>query len=50
MIEADAARTAVIEAHGYRLIRFWNSDVVENIDGVLEAIRRELLIARNRSE
>jgi very-short-patch-repair endonuclease len=49
-IEADAARTAVIEAYGYRVIRFWNSDVVNNIDGVLEAIRYELLIARNRSD
>jgi very-short-patch-repair endonuclease len=50
MIEADMARTAVIEAFGYRVIRFWNTDVIENIDGVLEAIRSELLIARNRPD
>ena len=46
--ETDAPRTKVIEAFGYRLIRFWNNDVFENIEGVLEVIRAELLIARNR--
>ena len=44
----DAPRTEVIESFGYRVIRFWNNDVLENTDGVLEAIRQELLIARNR--
>ena len=48
--EADAARTATIECFGYRVIRFWNSDVTTNIDGVLEAIRHELLLSRNRPE
>ena len=45
---ADAPRTAVIEAFGYRIIRFWNNDVLANTEGVLEAIRQELLIAFNR--
>jgi very-short-patch-repair endonuclease len=31
--EADAARTAVIEAEGYRVLRFWNNDVLENAEG-----------------
>jgi very-short-patch-repair endonuclease len=48
--EADAPRTAIIEAFGYRIIRFWNNDVLTNTDGVLEAIRQELLNARNRKE
>ena len=48
--EADAARTAVIEAFGYRVIRFWNNDVLANTEGVLEAIRQELLIARDRTD
>jgi BirA family biotin operon repressor/biotin-[acetyl-CoA-carboxylase] ligase len=39
---ADARRTAEIAAHGYRVIRFWNNDVIDNLDGVLETIRREL--------
>ena len=43
----EAARTQVIEAFGYRIIRFWNNDVLENTEGVLEVIRRELRLARN---
>jgi very-short-patch-repair endonuclease len=45
--EADAPRTRVIEAFGYRVIRFWNNDVLENTEGVLEVVRREILLARN---
>ncbi|MGH7102037.1 MAG: endonuclease domain-containing protein [Acetobacteraceae bacterium] len=39
---ADAPRSATIEAHGYRVIRFWNNDVMENLDGVLQSIRAAL--------
>ena len=31
--EKDARRTAIIEAEGYRVIRFWNNEVLENGDG-----------------
>jgi very-short-patch-repair endonuclease len=31
--KADRQRTAAIEAEGYRVIRFWNSEVLENPDG-----------------
>ena len=48
--EVDGPRTASIEAYGYRVVRFWNNDVLANTQGVLEAIRQELLIARNRPE
>jgi very-short-patch-repair endonuclease len=48
--ERDAARTAVIKTYGYRVLRFWNNDVLANTYGVLEAIRQELLIARDRPE
>ena len=44
---ADDARTQIIEAHGYRVIRFWNNDVLQNTDGVLTAILEELNLARN---
>jgi very-short-patch-repair endonuclease len=44
----DAERTRVIEAHGYRIIRFWNNDVMINIEGVLETIAREINIARGK--
>ena len=36
---ADAARTARLAKRGYRVIRFSNSDVMGNLEGVLHAIR-----------
>ena len=34
----DSERTAFLEAKGYRVLRFYNNDVVKNIDKVLEVI------------
>ena len=34
----DQGRTALIESKGYRVIRFWNNEVLENIEGVLVTI------------
>ena len=31
--EEDARRTAWLEAQGYRVLRFWNNEVFENLDG-----------------
>jgi very-short-patch-repair endonuclease len=39
---ADARRTRFIEGHGYRVLRFWNNDVLGNIDGVLSEIQSAL--------
>jgi very-short-patch-repair endonuclease len=39
---ADAERTRFLEAEGYRVVRFWNNEVLTNIDGVLEAIASAL--------
>ena len=39
----DAARTQFIEAQGYRVIRFWNNDVLGNIDGIVAEIERVLV-------
>ena len=39
--ERDAARTAKLNAAGYRVIRFWNNDALGNTDAVLEVIVRE---------
>lgn len=36
--ELDAKRTRMIEALGYLVIRFWNNDVNDNIEGVLARI------------
>ena len=43
---ADEVRTRVIEANGYTIIRFWNHDVLGNIDGVLTEIQSALRNAR----
>jgi very-short-patch-repair endonuclease len=48
--EADAPRTQIIEVFGYRVLRFWNNDVLQNTEGVLETIRHELLLARNQTD
>ena len=40
--EVDGRRTAYLEAQGYRVMRFWNNDVIESFEGVLEAILRAL--------
>ena len=34
-IEADEARSAHLAKFGYRVIRFWNNDVLQNPEGVL---------------
>ncbi len=36
--ETDAKRTAVLESCGYLVLRYWNNDVMKNLDGVLEDI------------
>lgn len=41
--EKDEERTAWLEERGYRLLRFWNNDVLMNTEGVLEMIRKEIL-------
>lgn len=34
----DAHRTRFLESSGYRVIRFWNNDVIGNVEGVLQTI------------
>jgi very-short-patch-repair endonuclease len=38
----DARRTERLQARGFRVIRFWNNDVLTNMDGVLEVISAAL--------
>ena len=35
----DAARTDWLESKGFRVLRFWSDEVLENLEGVLAAIR-----------
>lgn len=41
-IEYDAARTRFLNAQGYQVLRFWNSDVMTNLQGVLTQIAAAL--------
>lgn len=43
MIEEDRERTAWLEKKGYQVLRFWNNDVLTNIEGVFETIRQALV-------
>ncbi len=40
--EADAARTRFLESQGFRVIRFWNNEVLNSLDEVVEEIYRVL--------
>jgi len=39
----DRLRTELLGRRGLKVLRFWNTEVLQNIDGVLESIRNELL-------
>ena len=36
--EQDLQRTEYLRSQGYRVLRFWNNDVIANLDGVIAAI------------
>jgi very-short-patch-repair endonuclease len=38
----DSARSCYIEQRGYRVLRFWNNDVLNNLEGVVGEIERVL--------
>ena len=38
----DRRRTAYLEQQGFRVIRFWNNDVLANVEGVLQTILQAL--------
>ena len=40
----DGSRTAFLESKGYRVLRFWNDDVLTNVDGVAGVIAAALSI------
>ena len=41
-VEFDQLRTNELSSSGYRVIRFWNNEVLENLDGVLNKIKASL--------
>ncbi|MGE3867956.1 MAG: endonuclease domain-containing protein [Pseudorhodoplanes sp.] len=44
-IKRDEARTRLLESFGFHVIRFSNSEIYENLSGVLDAIDNELKLA-----
>jgi very-short-patch-repair endonuclease len=42
----DAARTRYLEAKEIRVVRFWNNEVIENLEGVCEALLGEVTVRR----
>jgi len=37
--ENDEVRTQWLNSQGFRVLRFWNNDILLNVEGVLEVIR-----------
>ena len=42
-VEQDERRTRVLQSAGFVVLRFWNNEVFEQIDGVVEVIQRQLV-------
>jgi very-short-patch-repair endonuclease len=43
----DQARTRWLEKEGFRVVRIWNNEIIQNIDGVMEKIFEEIYGAVN---
>ena len=41
--ERDGKRDHWLQAQGFEVLRYWNNEVFENLEGVLEGIRQRLL-------
>ncbi|WP_447764275.1 endonuclease domain-containing protein [Sphingopyxis panaciterrae] len=40
---ADEDRTARLQAASYQVIRYWNNDIMSNLEGVLEDLRERMV-------
>ncbi|MEN8196734.1 MAG: DUF559 domain-containing protein [Pseudomonadota bacterium] len=40
--DADARRAAWLRGEGFHIVRFWNNEVLEDMDRIVESIRRTL--------
>ncbi len=41
----DAVRTKVLNQHGFKVLRFWNSEINESLEGVVDRIRYEVKLS-----
>jgi very-short-patch-repair endonuclease len=42
VLKTDAARTRWLQSNGYRVLRFWNNDVLTNTLSVMDTIVRDI--------
>ena len=42
-MECDIRRTAFLGSQGFRVVRFWNNEVLSNMEGVLETVQSKLI-------
>jgi len=38
-IDQDVERTLILKQRGFKVVRFWNNEVFENLEGVMENLR-----------
>jgi very-short-patch-repair endonuclease len=48
--ENDVTRTAALNAAGFEVLRFWNNEVVETLDGVLQRIVEAAQLAKSEAQ
>ena len=48
--EYDQERTLFLESKGYKVIRFWNNDILKDIDSVIKTIMFALDAGQERSQ
>lgn len=41
--DKDKKRDSWFEQKGFKVLRFWNNEIFENLEGVLDVVRRNLL-------
>jgi len=41
-VQDDHARDSWLKGQGFEVLRFWNNEVLQNIEGVIETIRKAL--------
>lgn len=41
--DSDSTRDEYLKSNGFDVLRFWNNEIFENLNGVLEVIRNKVL-------
>ena len=47
--QADAFRTRFLKGKEYRVVHFWNNEVLQNLDGVIEVVRAVLAAPKKKT-